>query len=253
MPARATGRSGGREASDRPVPQLEAAIDAGYELGYVNGNGQRIITGCIAHPTAGAMGYHYFNKALIDDLVVDVAKPEGLVYAPRADGSLKLVAVEYVVPGPNSNPPGVRARRRAGDGHAHPRPGRGLLHHACLGLGSQPGGDVHGLESRGQLLLGAAPRSSSQRFDVHGRAAGRTARPAARGAGGDATVRIRTGPRSFRGPIEVLRTWSLDRFFGADFASFVGDSRITAASREMLEEFDAQLALQLNATPGRRR
>ncbi len=87
--------------------RIDAAIDAGYELGYVNGAGNRIITGCVAHPTAGAMGYHYFNKELIDDLVVDVLKPEGLVYAPRADGGLKLVAVEYVVPGEASNPRGV--------------------------------------------------------------------------------------------------------------------------------------------------
>jgi hypothetical protein len=86
---------------------VEAALEDGYELGYVNGSGTRIITGCVAHPTAGAMGYHYFNKALIDDLVVDPAKPEGLVYAPGPDGKRKLVAVEYVVPGPNSNPPGV--------------------------------------------------------------------------------------------------------------------------------------------------
>ena len=87
--------------------RVDAAIEAGYELGYVNGAGNRIITGCVAHPTAGAMGYHYFNKELIDDLVVDVLKPEGLVYAPQADGGLKLVAVEYVVPGAASNPPGV--------------------------------------------------------------------------------------------------------------------------------------------------
>ena len=80
---------------------------AGYELGYVNGAGNRIITGCIAHPTAGVMGYHYFNKALIDDLVVDPQKPEGLVYTTGSDGQLKLVAVEYVVPGLGSNPPGV--------------------------------------------------------------------------------------------------------------------------------------------------
>ena len=84
----------------------EAAIDAGYELGYLNGAGNRIITGCIANPTLGAMGYHYFNKALIDDLVIDPLRPEGLVYAPGADGGLKLVAVEYVVPGPASNPAG---------------------------------------------------------------------------------------------------------------------------------------------------
>lgn len=87
--------------------RVEAAIEAGYELGYVNGAGNRIITGCIAHPTAGAMGYHYFNKELIDDLVVDELKPEGLVYAPAPNGGLKLVALEYVVPGANSNPPGV--------------------------------------------------------------------------------------------------------------------------------------------------
>jgi hypothetical protein len=87
--------------------RVEAALDAGYELGYVNGDGVRIITGCIAHPTAGAMGYHYFNKELIDDLEVDVTKPEGLVYERGPNGQLKLVAVEYIVPGAGSNPPGV--------------------------------------------------------------------------------------------------------------------------------------------------
>ena len=86
---------------------VDAAKAAGYELGYVNGAGNRIITGCIAHPTAGVMGYHYFNKALIDDLVVDVERPEGLVYTSGPEGQLQLVAVEYVVPGAGSNPPGV--------------------------------------------------------------------------------------------------------------------------------------------------
>jgi hypothetical protein len=86
---------------------VDAAIEAGYELGYVNGSNVRIITGCVAHPTAGAMGYHYFNKALIDDLVINVTQPEGLVYSPGPDGRLRLVAVEYVVPGMLSNPPGV--------------------------------------------------------------------------------------------------------------------------------------------------
>ena len=86
---------------------VDAAKAAGYELGYVNGAGNRIITGCIAHPTAGVMGYHYFNKELIDDLVVDEQQPEGLVYTSGPDGQLKLVAVEYVVPGAGSNPPGV--------------------------------------------------------------------------------------------------------------------------------------------------
>jgi hypothetical protein len=86
---------------------LDAALDAGYELGWVNGSGNRIITGCVAHPTAGAMGYHYFNSDLMADLTTDVLNPEVLVYAPGPDGQRKLVAVEWVVRGPNSNPPGV--------------------------------------------------------------------------------------------------------------------------------------------------
>lgn len=79
--------------------RVEAAADAGYELGYVNGSGVRIITGCVAHPTAGAMGYHYFNRALMDDLSVDPLKPEALVYAPGPNGKLRLAAVECVVRG----------------------------------------------------------------------------------------------------------------------------------------------------------
>ena len=95
-----------RQATAR-FHDVDAAIAAGYQLGYVNGAGVRIITGCVAHPTAGAMGYHYFSKQLIDDNVIDVLRPEGLVYSPGPDGKLQLAAVEYVVPGAFSNPSGV--------------------------------------------------------------------------------------------------------------------------------------------------
>lgn len=87
--------------------RVDQAIAAGYELGWVNGSGVRIITGCVSHPTEGAMGYHYFNQELVDDLAVDPLAPEVLVYAPAPNGRLRLVAVEWVVPGPNTNPPGV--------------------------------------------------------------------------------------------------------------------------------------------------
>jgi hypothetical protein len=87
--------------------RVEAAIAAGYELGWVNGSGNRIITGCIAHPTEGAMGYHYFHPDLMADHGVDPLEPEALVYAPGPNGQLKLAAVEWIVLGPDSNPPGV--------------------------------------------------------------------------------------------------------------------------------------------------
>jgi hypothetical protein len=78
---------------------VEAAEAAGYKLGYAKaGSADRIITGCIAHPTDGAMGYHYFNDTLVNDVSIDTLKPEVLVYAPKPDGDLELVAVEWVVP-----------------------------------------------------------------------------------------------------------------------------------------------------------
>jgi len=89
--------------------RVEEAIAAGYELGWVNGSGVRIITGCISNvvnPAAGAMGYHYFHPQLMADNAVEALEPEALVYESTPDGGRKLVAVEWVVRGPLTNPPG---------------------------------------------------------------------------------------------------------------------------------------------------
>jgi hypothetical protein len=87
--------------------RVEEAVAAGYELGWVNGDGNRIVAGCVSSPTAGAMGYHYFHPGLMADNAVNALEPEVLVYAPAADGGLKLGAVEWVVRSAQSNPPGV--------------------------------------------------------------------------------------------------------------------------------------------------
>ena len=87
--------------------RVEEAVAAGYELGWVNGAGNRVVAGCVSSPTAGAMGYHYFNKDLMADNAVNALEPEVLVYAPAADGRLKLGAVEWVARSAQSNPPGV--------------------------------------------------------------------------------------------------------------------------------------------------
>jgi len=54
---------------------------------------------CIEDPAgAGAMGVHMLNPALLfDGGVIDAGEPELLVYEPRNDGTLKLVALEYLV------------------------------------------------------------------------------------------------------------------------------------------------------------
>jgi hypothetical protein len=77
-----------------------AAVAEGYQ-----GTGS-----CASGPAEGAMGVHYVNEALIGDGVLDATQPEFLVYEPRPDGRLKLVAVEYLVlaeawDGSNPEPP----------------------------------------------------------------------------------------------------------------------------------------------------
>lgn len=42
------------------------------------------------------MGFHWLNESLVDP-VFDPMKPEVVIYAPDANGRLKVVAVEYVV------------------------------------------------------------------------------------------------------------------------------------------------------------
>jgi len=45
---------------------------------------------------SGAMGIHYVNPAYLGDDAIDLARPEAVMYEPMPDGSLALVAVEYI-------------------------------------------------------------------------------------------------------------------------------------------------------------
>jgi hypothetical protein len=51
---------------------------------------------CVSVPGLGGMGFHWVNPSLVDP-VFDPLKPEAVLYAPGPGGSLRLVAVEYIV------------------------------------------------------------------------------------------------------------------------------------------------------------
>lgn len=53
---------------------------------------------CVALPSGPAMGIHYVNMQKVLDGQVSVTEPEVLVYIPESDGSVRLVAAEYMVP-----------------------------------------------------------------------------------------------------------------------------------------------------------
>lgn len=73
------------KAASARFHSLEQANRAGYEEA----------SPCEQHPEFGGMGYHYVNFALVMDPAVDATQPEVLLYAPKANGKLELVGVEY--------------------------------------------------------------------------------------------------------------------------------------------------------------
>ncbi|MEJ0013714.1 MAG: hypothetical protein WDM94_14080 [Bauldia sp.] len=51
---------------------------------------------CASGIDGGAMGIHYVSGDNLKDGVIDIAKPEAVMYEPTADGKLNLIAVEYI-------------------------------------------------------------------------------------------------------------------------------------------------------------
>lgn len=66
------------------------------DVNEARAQGYGIFLGCVSSPHEGAMGVHFVNGGLVEDGMLDAARPEVLVYEPR-HGRLKLVAVEYIV------------------------------------------------------------------------------------------------------------------------------------------------------------
>jgi hypothetical protein len=75
-----------REATTQ-YHDLDTALEAGY--------GQFLE--CFKFGDEMGMGQHYVNGDLVGDDIVDPLQPEALVYEPLADGTMTLVAFEYLV------------------------------------------------------------------------------------------------------------------------------------------------------------
>lgn len=95
----ATPRGGNvHETVRRDIEQLRAAtrsyqvIDSAVAAGYV-----RSVRDCLVHEHHGAMGYHHVNRGYVD-AVLDVSRPEILLYERSPDGQYRLNGVEFILP-----------------------------------------------------------------------------------------------------------------------------------------------------------
>lgn len=81
---------------DNPLALKVREVNARFaDVGVATAEGYAPIP-CVSGVEGGAMGIHYVNGALIEDGLVDISKPEAVMYEPQADGSMQLVAVEYI-------------------------------------------------------------------------------------------------------------------------------------------------------------
>lgn len=86
----------GPDTSTGLVRDVREATQRFYDVTAATAAGYVSAGSCESGPNEGAMGVHYVNDAFVDDGVLDVQRPEALVYEPR-DGRLQLVAVEFFV------------------------------------------------------------------------------------------------------------------------------------------------------------
>jgi len=84
-----------RDATDQ-YHDVQIAIGDGYNVELPDIYGKTCIAN-LTDPSAGAMGVHMVSLPRVGNASIDATDPEVLVYERRNDGSLKLVAVEYVV------------------------------------------------------------------------------------------------------------------------------------------------------------
>lgn len=86
--------------ADPSTPLIDKVRNASAR--YINVNtaiadGFVVATPCVSGPDAGAMGVHLVLPARLATGVLDAEQPQALVYEPKSNGELRLVAAEFIV------------------------------------------------------------------------------------------------------------------------------------------------------------
>lgn len=91
----------------RELAQVRRATAQYHDVAAAEAAGYVPASPCVHNEELGGMGYHYAKPYIFappsdgaPHPPLDIAEPELLVYAPRPNGSLQLVAVEYASWGP---------------------------------------------------------------------------------------------------------------------------------------------------------
>jgi hypothetical protein len=67
------------------------------DVAAAEADGYQLLFGCVSGPDSGAMGLHFVNLALVGSGVVDVKRPQIIIYEPLPNGTLKLIGADFLV------------------------------------------------------------------------------------------------------------------------------------------------------------
>ncbi|HXP41021.1 MAG TPA: hypothetical protein VN833_12145 [Candidatus Acidoferrales bacterium] len=76
---------------------VREATERFKDVRHAEHEGYRLEFGCVSGDDFGAMGLHYVNDTLVGDGIVDVTRPQIVLYEAQPDGSLKLTGADYLV------------------------------------------------------------------------------------------------------------------------------------------------------------
>jgi hypothetical protein len=97
-PALAHDHSGHNGGGMAPLVEKVRHVTAKYlDIRNTAKDGWVQATPCVSSPSAGAMGVHYVLPARVGDGTINSSEPEALIYEPQANGTMRLVGVEFIV------------------------------------------------------------------------------------------------------------------------------------------------------------
>lgn len=92
-----TSRASTSRGSSPLVEKVRQATARYRDINVAMSEGWAPATPCVSGPNFGAMGVHFALPARVGDGEIDGAEPELLIYEPQANGSMRLVGVEFLV------------------------------------------------------------------------------------------------------------------------------------------------------------
>ena len=117
------------DGANRDLAEARRATAQFHNVDKARAAGYEAAEHCVEVPGLGGMGFHDPNFGLMD-FSLDPSKPELLLYEPKKNGGLRLVAVEYFVPDVGQPAPELFGQRFDGPmaGHAPGMPEHYDLH-----------------------------------------------------------------------------------------------------------------------------